>query len=130
MDSSACRSYISPGPSYLTSAKQSSKVLIAPSEARTEPSGSGTGTSCLAADGPAMLPLLLRLPDAALRAQGLSADAAEALMPLLLVVEVFVVVVGGSKMSLPPMLEVRGRITTKMGPVWPCAARARSCRAV
>jgi hypothetical protein len=106
---------------------------MAPRDARTEPKGSGTGTNCLAALGPARLPLLLRIPDpaavvndpAALSANGLSAEACEALKLLLLLL--FGVVVGGSKTSLPPMLEVRGRITTRMGPLWPWAARARSC---
>jgi hypothetical protein len=105
---------------------------MAPRDARTEPKGSGTGINCLAALGPARLPLLLRIPDpaaavndpAALSANGLSAEACEALKLLLLLV---VVVVGVSKTSLPPMLEVRGRITTRMGPLWPWAARARSC---
>jgi hypothetical protein len=116
----------------LTSAKQSSNVLMAPSDARTEPSGSGTGTSCLVIEGPARLPLLLRRPDPAaaavpaenkldLSAKGLSVEAVEALKALLLVL-------GGSKTSLPPMLDVRGRMTTRMGPLWPWAARARSCK--
>jgi hypothetical protein len=64
-----------------------------------------------------------------LSAKGLS-DAAEHALLLLLLLSLVVLLLefcGGSRMSLPPRLEVRGRITTRMGPLWPCAARARSC---